>query len=373
MGTPVARVGHPHSKVDFHRWVLEELRCGVITIDDHGTATTLNRLAREILDLDHEGGELQPVAEVLSDHPRLTRILLDSLEMANPPNRAELDIRSHDARGRTIGFTVSPITDLGGVALLFKDLTSVEQQEERERLRDRLAALGQMAASLAHDIRNPLASIEVTASLLRRRLREREEDRALVEKITAEVQRLNRTITHGLEYARPINPNFRPVAIESILEESLSSAAARMPGSSVRVERRFADLPPAILDASLLRQVFHNLFANAYDAMPAGGTLSVQTSTLPAADCHEGPIVQVAIRDTGAGIDPESRDKLFFPFYTTKENGSGIGLSMARKLIECHHGTIDADNPPEGGARFRVRLPMSPTHVEAGATEEPAR
>ena len=184
MGTPEAREGHPHQQTGFHRCVLEGMRCGIVTIDERGIVTTFNQQAREILELDGAPLEGHPVEAVLQEHPRLARVLLDSLDMDSPPNRAEIDIRSRDAHGRTIGFTISAISEVGGVALFFKDLTSVEQQEERERLRDRLAALGEMAASLAHEIRNPLASIEVTASLLRRRLKSHEPELALLQKIT---------------------------------------------------------------------------------------------------------------------------------------------------------------------------------------------
>jgi nitrogen-specific signal transduction histidine kinase len=352
------------------------MRCGIITIDERGTVTTFNQQAREILELDGAPLEGHPVEAVLQEHPRLARVLLDSLDMDSPPNRAEIDIRSRDAQGRTIGFTISAITEVGGVALFFKDLTSVEQQEERERLRDRLAALGEMAASLAHEIRNPLASIEVTASLLRRRLAGHAPELALLDKITSEVRRLNGTITHSLEYARPIHPVLSPCRIEVLLEDALASAAARSPGAGVRVERRFDDgLPDLLLDGGLMRQVFLNILSNAYDAMPEGGTLTVETSTVPLAGARLqdyrfsfsardelygefDTYVQVTISDTGEGIRPEAREKLFFPFFTTKENGSGVGLSMARKLVECHRGTIDAGKGPEGGALFRVRLPL---------------
>jgi nitrogen-specific signal transduction histidine kinase len=365
------------------------MRCGIITIDERGVVSTFNQQAREILELDGAPLEGHPVETVLEQHPRLARVLLDSLDMDSPPNRAEIDIRSRDARGRTIGFTISTITEVGGVALFFKDLTSVEQQEERERLRDRLAALGEMAASLAHEIRNPLASIEVTASLLRRRLKDHDPELALLEKITAEVRRLNGTITHSLEYARPIHPVLSPCRIEALLEDSLASAAARNPGASVRVERRFdKELPDLLLDGGLMRQVFLNILSNAYDAMPEGGALAVETSTVPVAGAQIqdyrfafsardelygefDTYVQVTISDTGAGISPEAREKLFFPFFTTKENGSGIGLSMARKLVECHRGTIDAGKGPEGGALFRIRLPLLTERQPGGPVEVP--
>jgi nitrogen-specific signal transduction histidine kinase len=336
------------------------MRCAILTVDGTGRVLTINAMAREILEIEGPIEPGRPVEDVLAAHPRLAEVLRDSLEMSYLPNRAELEIRSRDDDGRTIGFTISPIIGErgpSGLALFFKDLTQVERQEEQDRLRDRLAALGQMAASLAHEIRNPLASIDVTATLLKRRLASRDEDLRLAEKIVDEVERLNRTVTRGLEFARAITPERVRQPLAPLLDEALEEARSRFAAPWLVVERRYdPGAPRAPVDAHLMRQVFVNLIANAIEAMGDAGTLTLAVHPVSRPD--RAPVaVELVVRDTGPGIPAEVREKIFYPFVTTKKSGSGIGLAMARKIVECHHGRIDVESGPESGTAFRLRLP----------------
>jgi signal transduction histidine kinase len=245
-----------------------------------------------------------------------------------------------------------------GVTLFFKDLTQVEQQEEQERLRDRLAALGQMAASLAHEIRNPLASIDVMTSLLKRRLGDQPAEVKLVEKIAAEVARLNRTVTQGLEFARPIAPDRREQDVSLIVDQALEDVRNRFPDARIPVHRDYcADVPPAPVDGGLLRQALLNLIRNAFEALDGNGVLTLRVRSGPQ-DFPRPRWVEVEIADDGPGIPADILDKIFYPFVTTKDGGSGIGLAMARKVVECHHGLIDVTTAPGDGTTFRVRLPL---------------
>ncbi len=347
----------------FYRRVVEGMRCAILTVDVDGRVLVANRMAREILEIEEPTLSGIPVNRVLARHPRLAEVLLASLEMSHLPNRAEMEIRSREEDGRTIGFTISPIRGSeqdAGVALFFKDLTQVERQEEQDRLRDRLAALGQMAASMAHELRNPLASIEVTATLLKRRLCKRQEEVDLVEKITAEVGRLNRTVTRGLEFARPVAPERSLHCMSTLLEAAFEEAQNRFPDSEIELVREFdAAAPKALVDAQLLRQVFVNLIENAMEAMGAQGRLVLRTTPVARPD-RSPAAVEVVILDNGPGIPAEVRQKLFYPFVTSKKEGSGIGLAMARKIVECHYGLIDVADGPEGGTQFRLRIPCSP-------------
>jgi len=353
----------------FFRRVVQGMRCGIVTVDRAGRVTTLNQLAREILEVTASAVADRPVQEVLAHHPRLAKVLVDSLSMSHLPNRAEMEIRSREDDGRTIGFTISTIPGEAGpegVALFFKDLTQVERQEEQERLRDRLAALGQMAASLAHEIRNPLASINVTATLLRRRLAGRDEERRLIEKISADVARLNRTVTQGLEFARVLTPELSPQPIAPLVEQAVDEALSRFPGAAVEIVREYHDdAPPAAVDGPLLRQVVVNLVANAVEAMGGSGRLTLVVRPVARPERQPGA-VEIVVRDNGPGVPPEVRDKIFAPFITTKKDGSGIGLAMARKIVECHHGLIDVETAAGEGCAFRVRLPCDP--AERGTT-----
>ena len=248
--------------------------------------------------------------------------------------------------------------------------------QERERLRDRLAALGRMAASMAHEVRNPLASIEVTCSLLRRRLDGDPQGRELVDKITAEVRRLNQTITTSLEFVRPVNLDLETVRIVPVLEEAIAVAVERRNDPSIRIDTRFQQpIAEFLMDRAQLRQVFENLILNAVEAVGRGGTVTVEAELVPASEASSSPplspagwlsgepqpieqFVVVRVSDTGPGISQVEMDKIFYPFFTTKEQGSGVGLSTVKKIVDSHHGLIDVDNAPGGGAVFSVRLPM---------------
>ena len=375
----------PGGDSDFFRGLIEGMRCGILTIDRDGRVVMVNEHARGILELEQLPGAGDSVEMALAGHPQLVQILRESFSMSSLPNRAEIDLRCRSDRGKTIGFTLSMVPgDDGkpvGAAIFFKDLTYVEHKEEQERLRDRLAALGQMAANLAHEIRNPLASIEVSCSLLKRRVDSTDQGtRDLLEKIIAEVRRLNRTITSSLEFVRPLSLTLAPASLTTVLDEAIQVASGRRGRAGVAIERRYgAGLDPMLMDRTQLRQVFENLLLNALEAMGETGTLVVECATVPAPASASTPYrpagaresdpwqgfdryAVVRITDSGAGIEEEHLDKLFYPFFTTKKQGSGVGLSMARKIVDSHRGLIDVESQPGRGTTFTVRLPMAGGH-----------
>jgi len=357
---------------EFYREVFESTRNGILTIDEAGQVTTANQLARQILDLPHIEVERVPCQEFLKDHPSICRILLDSLGMENPPSRIEVDIKAPGRSRRVIGGSVSHIRredgSRGGLVFFFKDLTHLEQKEEQERLKERLAAIGEMAAGLAHEIRNPLGNIGSTASLLKRKLNGNDSGILALNNIVQEVRRLNQTVTQCLEYAKPLHLKSRSVNLSVLVQEALQEVRAGWPGSRVKVVQTLPEESLEVLaDGFQLRQVFHNLVANAFDAMGGAGTLEVSLG-LEASDrgswFGSGPadpepprFAVVRIKDSGRGITPEVRERLFFPFFTTKPGGSGIGLAVAKKIIDSHRGVIDVESDPGAGATFSVKLP----------------
>ena len=355
------------------------MRCGILIVDRAGGIVMVNDHARSILELAEFPPVGAPVDQALSQHPQLAHILRDSFGMARLPNRAEIDLKSRSENGKTIGFTLSLVRDDDGeptgAALFFKDLTHVEHKEEQERLKDRLAALGQMAANLAHEIRNPLAAIEVSCSLLKRRAPAADAgSRDLLDKIIAEVKRLNRTITSSLEFVRPISLTLGPASIENVLDDALTVAVGRRGKPGIRIERRACPrLSSFRMDRGQLRQVFENLFINAFEAMGETGTLTIEVTSAAAPAAPSTPYRPVGslepaesfdtycvvrVQDSGAGIAEDHLDKLFYPFFTTKKNGSGVGLSMARKIVDSHRGLIDVESALGRGTTFTVRLPL---------------
>ena len=242
--------GPRRDRDSLYRGIISGMRCGILAVDRDGRSVLVNDLARGILEIPEAPPPGSPVDEVLRDHPQLARILAESFGMASLPNRAEIALETASGKTKTIGFTLSFVSDEKGdpvgAAVFFKDLTHVEHREEQERLRDRLAALGQMSANLAHEIRNPLAGIEVSCSLLKRRLAIDEASVEILEKVIREVRRLSRTISSSLEFVRPLSLSVAPCTVETLLDEALEVAVDRRGRPGIGVERRYADGIPVV-------------------------------------------------------------------------------------------------------------------------------
>jgi two-component system, NtrC family, sensor histidine kinase HydH len=238
----------------------------------------------------------------------------------------------------------------------------LEQAQEEARRSERLAALGQMSAGLAHEIRNPLGVIKGSAEMLHQKLGESNPLASeLAGYISTETNRLSALVTRFLDFARPLHTELVPQDVTVVLDRALHSVSLtrKDEDATVRVERQYQpSLPPVPLDDSLCEQAFVNLIQNAYDAMgSSGGTLRVTAAKANSAN-PDG--IEVRIEDTGPGIPPELREQIFNPFVTTKKTGVGLGLSIVSRIIDGHHGTIRVEGGGEGtgqGAGFVVFFP----------------
>ena len=233
----------------------------------------------------------------------------------------------------------------------------LRQAEAEARRSERLAALGQMTAGLAHELRNPLGVIQASAETLGK---EPPPEGALAKElagyISSEVQRLNTLVSRFLDFARPHNLEKHPEDIPTLVERALKAAADRWAHSEIKVERRIDQgLPRIPVDAALLEQVFINLVFNAYEAM--GGEHGELRVGIEAAKSNGTPGVEVTIEDTGPGISPELQEQIFNPFFTTKPTGVGLGLSIVSKIVDDHGGSIRVQTNNGKGATFRVFLP----------------
>jgi two-component system sensor histidine kinase HydH len=240
----------------------------------------------------------------------------------------------------------------------------LEEAQEEARRSERLAALGQLSAGLAHEIRNPLAVIKSSAETLTRKLASSDPvTTELAGYISSEVNRTNALVTRFLDFARPHKLEQRQEQIPPLVERGLKAARDRWPDAKVEVERQFApDLPEVTLDGDLIEQVFTNLALNAYEAMgSAGGELRV--AAVPSSDGKGG--VEITFQDSGPGIPAELREQIFNPFFTTKETGVGLGLSIVSKIVDDHRGWIQVTSEPGKGACFQVFLPAG------GSTDYP--
>jgi two-component system, NtrC family, sensor histidine kinase HydH len=237
----------------------------------------------------------------------------------------------------------------------------LEQAQEEARRSERLAALGQMSAGLAHEIRNPLGVIKGSAEMLQQKL---EQSNPLVSElagyISSETNRLSALVTRFLDFARPLHPELTPQQVTPMLDHALQSVsmAHKEDKSRVAIERRYEpNLPAVPLDEGLCEQAFVNLIQNAYDAMSDGGTLRVSAAKANAD--RDG--IEVRIEDTGTGIPPALREQIFNPFVTTKKTGVGLGLSIVSRIVDGHHGTIRVESGNAAnevhGTRFVIFFP----------------
>ena len=344
------------------------MRSGLVAIDAEGKVVGLSSEARRILGCPEGPLETligRPCQEVLAAQPAVAARLREALDGKDRPSRAELVLAPVGGRpARTIGFTLLTVRDpceaVRGAAMVFRDLTPFERMDEQDRLRDRLAALGQMAAGLAHAIRNPLASMEVLAGLLKRQLGDRPEERGLVEELMGELRALAGTVTASLEFVRPVSIRRAPCDPKAILEDSLRLARARVAFSGT-IRREYTEpLPRLGVDADELRAALTDLLVNALEAMAETGPDPHHRLVhhLEAQGGDERQELEICISDSGPGIPEELRDRIFYPFFTTKGRGSGVGLANAQKVVLSHGGTIEVESGPEAGSTFCVRLPL---------------
>ncbi len=227
------------------------------------------------------------------------------------------------------------------------------QTEEQLRRADRLSALGELSAGMAHEIRNPLGSIKGAVEILKDDYRPDNAKYEFIQILLKETDRLNRIVQEFLSFARPKQPEFRQTDVNEAIESVLTLTAQEARKAGVKVEKRLdQSIGKRSLDGGLLKQAFLNLILNAVQAMPRGGVLTVESAL-------KGSMIEVKIADTGVGISEENRKKLFSPFFTTKKNGTGLGLAITYRIVENHRGRIDVISEPGKGATFTVKIPVA--------------
>jgi signal transduction histidine kinase len=354
----------------FFRQLVLGMRNGVLAITRDGRLAVMNEVAYRILDIAPQETDLgREYPAVLAGQPDIVRILSAAFDLAHLPNRAELKLKPS---GKVIGYTLSHILDEKGqpegAAVFFKDLTLVEQMEERERLRDRLAALGEMAAAIAHEVKNPLAGIEVMAGLLRRRIPDVPDAQSLLNDIINEAKIANAIVLEVLEFVRPIRLQVERTSIAQVLHDAVTMAERKVSRGGVNVTMNIQEQLPLIqADHHQLCQLFSNLLINGLEALGGAGTIAI---TAGQGVEYQEPIAMPGVRDPaatlvvdvvddGPGVPPEIAERVFNPFFTTKPQGSGLGLAIVRKIVDAHDGHIDLATAPGQGTRFRVTLPLN--------------
>ena len=236
----------------------------------------------------------------------------------------------------------------------------LEEAEAQVRRADRLAALGQLTAGLAHELRNPLGTLKTSAELLERKVApDNEIAREMAGYITQEVDRINSLITRFLDFARPRNLRMEKTSLHALLDQAIDRFDREKSGAaaSVTVFKNYSpDVPPVNIETELLEHVITNLLSNAAQASPSGAVVTVKTRL---ADTAEGQKAEIAVIDRGSGIDPKHLENIFNPFFTTKASGVGLGLSIVSKIVDDHGGQITVESTPGEGSVFHVYLPVA--------------
>ena len=361
---------------EIERAILSSFRAGILAIRSDGTVSYINPIGAKIL----EGCSIREGENI---HPRagenvFFRVLSEALSMSYLPTRVEAELPGRDGERQDLGFTLSELKEgenRVGICAFFKDLTHVEMTEGSENLKERLLMLGQMAAGLAHEIRNPIASIGVHASFLKSHLSGNEKLLSSVGMIAREVEKVEYIIRECLNFVRPAELGIQPVRVDTLVDGVVARMVTLHPGMKFSVQK--TDSGDLMLDAdvALLEQALTNLLANAVDACQGKGTVTVSLKTsrhftesvrlnrqvemlLPGQSGKEEEFLRIHIRDNGPGIPTEVQDRIFVPFFTTKITGTGIGLSMAQKIVHAHGGILDMDSEVGKGTEFIIKIPM---------------
>jgi signal transduction histidine kinase len=363
-------------KFDMEAAILSSFRAGIVALSLDGTIAYINPIGKRIL----AGCSLE-VGE--SIHPRageniFFRVLSESVALNYLPTRVECEIPGRDGDHQFLGFTLSELKEgekRTGICAFFKDLTQVEMAEESEDLNRRLVLLGQMAAGLAHEIRNPMASIGVHCSLLKSHLSQNEKLYSSVSMISREIERVEAIIRECLNFVRPAELGTRNIQVDKFVTGIVERFRSLHPEMEFTMRRQEGVALEAEADQGLLEQAISNIISNAVDVCERKGKVEISLgisrhfSELMRLGRNVGPIVhghsgkeeefiRITIRDHGPGIPVEIQEKMFVPFYTTKKGGTGLGLPIAQKIIHAHGGVLDLKSEPGKGTDFIIKIPM---------------
>jgi two-component system sensor histidine kinase PilS (NtrC family) len=334
--------------------IIQSMRDGLITTDLNGKILDVNPTGGAILGLRPSELAGGPISQVFPDLPTS-----DSADASDPNLRREINYAHPKGDGRTLAVASSPLvlpnTGTIGYVYSYQDLTEEKKRESEYRAKDRMATLGRLAAAIAHEIRNPLASIAGSVKLLQS-LAQLDEDQAkLIDIVSRESERLNKLVSDFLIYSRDQRFVIEDVDVVPLLEETLlliEHHPGLVPGTVI--ERRFPKSPAvARADADKLRQVFWNICDNALKAMPAGGKLSAEILD------SRGSEIRIHLADTGTGLSDSQMEKIFEPFQASFTDGTGLGLAIVYQIIQAHRGSIQVRSAPGKGTQFLIGIPRS--------------
>ena len=350
-GKELIQTREDYSRLEaFNRDVIQSMQSGLMTVNLKERMTFLNKAGEKILGMAISQCKDRPLQDLFLE-------LKDNFHEGFR-SRTEIAFQRPDGEEIKLGLSTSTLKDHRGnkvgQIIIFQDLTHIKEMEESMRRSEKLATIGQLAAGIAHEVRNPLASISGAIQLLKEEKGAEASSQRLMEIVLAESGRLNRLITDFLLYAQPPKLNKKKVDIGALVDNTLE-VFSRSPQwtKGITLSKIMEPNITIAADPQQIEQVLWNLFINAVDAMEGKGILEVRVHK-----DGKGGMVTLAISDTGKGITAKDINKIFDPFFTTKEGGSGLGLSIVHKIVESHGGDITTESRPHHGTTFTLTLPV---------------
>ena len=327
--------------------ILQSVPSGVMSFDENLKIMKVNQAAGKILEVKEETVIGKHHTEILGEP------ITDLLKEKKFIERGEISYITSSGKRIWLGMTLSPLRDQNGEKigqiLVFTDLTHLKAVESQMELRARLSSLGELSAGIAHELRNPMAVIAGYTKLLSKK--GEKSLQPIIENISKEIAVMDRIISDFLSFAKPAELTMTDIDLKAMIGNCIT--AIRGDKSDITVRLNIDGRPTIKGDEVFLRQVFMNIIQNAVEAMPQGGVLTIEI--VPSADPGRG--VDIVISDTGHGISEDIIDKIFLPFFTTKERGTGLGLAIVHKIVVSHGGTISVESSDKG-TTFRMRVPV---------------
>lgn len=347
----------------YQEYILGSISSGVISLRPDLTIIVFNRTAQQIFGLEESEVLGHPLREVFGEEGEITRLAEEAITSKRIHSRLELSIRRRDGSPIWIGLSSSLLRDgegnIVGLTFLLTDLTEILMLREQVMLKESLATLGQMSAGIAHEFRNSLGAILGFAKLLQKKLPLEDPRSVHVQDIIAECGNLETVLKDFLAFAKPEKLQLNQVDLVALIIDSLEAYRQRLEGAGVKIQ---LSLPPEGLsiqaDSVALKRALVNLIRNAAEAMPEGGKLVIEAG-VRGHDASElyGRWVEIVVADTGCGIPEEDRERIFTPFFTTKEGGTGLGLALVQKAVVGHGGRVEVESRLGEGSTFRILLP----------------
>lgn len=342
---------------DYTRQVVASMANGLLSVDIYGKVISYNLLALELLDLKESEVRGMDFNKIIDFN---TTGIFQTLNHCEAVLDKEINFRKKSGDIVPLALSITPIMGedqtCQGAVIVLRDLREIKLLEEKVRRSEKLAAIGELAAGVAHEIRNPLSSIRGFAQYLRHALKEKPQEKEYAETMVSEVDRINTVVTDLLTFARPMEAELVPTDLTELLEHTVRLVQADARALKVNIQMDVNNLSKVPLDADRMTQAILNLLLNSLQTVKTGGQITVGAAVNTSDSC-----LTIWVEDDGSGIPSDQKDKIFDPFFTTREKGTGLGLAIVHKIVENHNGDIRLESPPSGkqhGCRFTIIIPL---------------